>query len=215
MPGQAARGDASGLTALAQTDGVDFVLRITAETKVDSRGLENPDRLAGWNPQESRTVPGAGRNPAGGHAGTSRRPGRTPQCRARAKRPGRLVRGLVRETFRAGEIRDWIKKESNAMGFLSFFSKPPRPLLQLHSGSFSLDRGGGLLATTLPFSFPPALILEIGRCVVDTFRDAQTAQLTLDELVVHYPGLITALVNCVAVFVFLDDPGFLPLNSQN
>lgn len=48
MPSQAVRSDATGLTALAQTDGVEFVLRITAETKVDSRGLENPDRLAIW-----------------------------------------------------------------------------------------------------------------------------------------------------------------------
>ncbi|MBP9900332.1 MAG: hypothetical protein IT579_11680 [Verrucomicrobia subdivision 3 bacterium] len=93
------------------------------------------------------------------------------------------------------------------MGFLSFFSKPPRPLLQLHSGSFSLDRGGRVLATTLPSSFPPALILEIGRCVVDTFRDAQTAQLTLDELVVHYPGLsITARELRGGALVFLTTP---------
>ena len=90
------------------------------------------------------------------------------------------------------------------MGLLSFFSKPARPLLQLHSGSFSLDRGGRVLATTLPSSFPPALILEIGRCVVDTFREAQTAQLTLDELVVNYPGLsITARELRGGALVFL------------
>lgn len=90
------------------------------------------------------------------------------------------------------------------MDFLSFFSKPARPLLQLHSGSFSLDRGGHVLATTLPSSFPPALIQEIGRCVVTTFRDAQTAQLTLAELVVHYPGLsITAREMRGGALVFL------------
>ena len=48
MPGQAGFGDPTGLTALAQTDGVEFVLRITADTRVDSRGLENPERLANW-----------------------------------------------------------------------------------------------------------------------------------------------------------------------
>jgi hypothetical protein len=90
------------------------------------------------------------------------------------------------------------------MGLLSFFSKPARPLLQLHSGSFSLDRGGRILATTLPSSFPPALIAEIGLCVVDTFREAQTAQLPLDELVVHYPGLsITARELRGGALVFL------------
>lgn len=93
------------------------------------------------------------------------------------------------------------------MGLLSFFSKPSRPLLQLHSGSFSLDRGGHVLATTLPSSFPPDLLLEIGRCVVTTFRDAQTAQLTLAELVVHYPGLsITAREMRGGALVFLTTP---------
>jgi len=40
--------DNAGLMALAETDGVEFVLKSTAETHVDSRGLENPERLAGW-----------------------------------------------------------------------------------------------------------------------------------------------------------------------
>lgn len=93
------------------------------------------------------------------------------------------------------------------MGLLSFFAKPARPLLQLHSGSFSLDRGGRVLATTLPSSFPPALIVEIGRSVVDTFRDAQTAQLPLDELIVHYPGLsLTARELRGGALVFLTTP---------
>ena len=93
------------------------------------------------------------------------------------------------------------------MGLLSFFAKPARPLLQLHSGSFSLDRGGRVLATTLPSSFPPDLILAIGRCMVDTFHDAQTAQLTLHELVVHYPGLsITARELRGGALVFLTTP---------
>jgi CheY-like chemotaxis protein len=46
--GQPAQRVSTGLTALAQTDGVEFVLRTTAEEQVDARGLENPDRLAGW-----------------------------------------------------------------------------------------------------------------------------------------------------------------------
>lgn len=93
------------------------------------------------------------------------------------------------------------------MGLLSFFSKPARPLLQLYSGSFSLDRGGRVLATTLPSSFPSALIVEIGRCVADTFREAQTAQLPLDQLVVHYPGLsLTAREMRGGALVFLTTP---------
>lgn len=93
------------------------------------------------------------------------------------------------------------------MGFLTSFFKRAKPLLQLHSGSFSMDRGGRVLATTLPTSFPESLVFEIGRCVVDTFRDAQTAQLPLQELVIHYPGLkITAREMRGGAIVFLSAP---------
>ena len=37
-----------GLMTLAETEGVEFVLRSTAENRLDSRGLENPERLVGW-----------------------------------------------------------------------------------------------------------------------------------------------------------------------
>jgi hypothetical protein len=81
------------------------------------------------------------------------------------------------------------------MGFLKLFSKPavPQALLRLPSGSFTLDRSGRVVVTTLPSSFPAQLVGEIGERVLGTFRDAQTAQLPLEELVVYYPALkITA-----------------------
>jgi hypothetical protein len=81
------------------------------------------------------------------------------------------------------------------MGFLNFFSKPtmPQALLRLPSGSFTLDRSGRVVVTTLPSGFPTELLLEIGDRILSTFRDAQAAQLPLDELVVYYPALkITA-----------------------
>ena len=90
------------------------------------------------------------------------------------------------------------------MGFLTSFFKRAKPLLQLHSGSFSMDRSGNVLATTLPTSFPQSLVQEIGRCVVETFRSSQAAQLPLEELVVHYPGLkITAREMRGGAIVFL------------
>jgi CheY-like chemotaxis protein len=46
--GQPLQNGSSGLTALVQTDGVEFALKMVAETKIDSRGLENPERIAGW-----------------------------------------------------------------------------------------------------------------------------------------------------------------------
>jgi len=93
------------------------------------------------------------------------------------------------------------------MGLLSMFSKPAKPLLQLHSGSFSMDRGGRVLAATLPSSFPRELVEEIGQCIAETFRDAHTIQLPLDELVIHYPGFkITAREMRGGAMVFLSTP---------
>jgi hypothetical protein len=90
------------------------------------------------------------------------------------------------------------------MGLLNLFSRPAKPLLQLHSGSFSMDRSGRVLAGTLPSSFPANLVQEIGKCITDTFRDAHTIQLPLDELVIHYPGLkITAREMRGGAMVFL------------
>ncbi len=49
--GQAQQNGAGGLSELVQTDGVEFALKMVAETRVDSRGLENPERLVGWTHQ--------------------------------------------------------------------------------------------------------------------------------------------------------------------
>ena len=75
------------------------------------------------------------------------------------------------------------------MGFLRFFAKPAPPLVRLPSGSFTVDREGHVLVATLPSSFPKSLVQEIGRHVLETFREAQTAQLPLSELVIHYASL--------------------------
>lgn len=74
------------------------------------------------------------------------------------------------------------------MGFLKLFAKPAPQLLRLPSGSFTVDRGGHILVTTIPSSFPQELLHEIAWQVLETFHDAQTAQLPLSELIVDYPG---------------------------
>ena len=79
------------------------------------------------------------------------------------------------------------------MGMLSLFSKPAPTLLSLPTGSFTLDRHGAMLVSTLPSSFPAELVAEIGREVLATFRDAAAAQLPLSGLIISYPSLnITA-----------------------
>lgn len=48
VPGQPFQTGSSGLTALINTDGVEFAMKLVAETKIDSRGIDNPERIAGW-----------------------------------------------------------------------------------------------------------------------------------------------------------------------
>ena len=49
--GAAGHNGAAGLMALAESEGVEFVLKSNADQRLDSRGLENPERLAGWSRQ--------------------------------------------------------------------------------------------------------------------------------------------------------------------
>jgi hypothetical protein len=84
------------------------------------------------------------------------------------------------------------------MGFLSFIpflsgGGEADHLGRLPSGTFTMDPSGGIVSSTLPQSFPPARIKEIGRCVMHAFANAKKARLPLTEIHVHYSTLkITA-----------------------
>lgn len=79
------------------------------------------------------------------------------------------------------------------MGLLNLFGKSNSQLLLLPRGSFTVDKEGQLLASTLPQSFPSELAEEIALQVLESFRSAQAAQISLREIVVRYANLkITA-----------------------
>jgi len=79
------------------------------------------------------------------------------------------------------------------MGLLSLFFKSPPKLLSLPAGSFTVDREGVVLASTVPSSFPAELCETICREVLEAFQRAGEAQLPLSELTITYPSLrITA-----------------------
>ncbi|MDB6065855.1 MAG: hypothetical protein JWR26_2063 [Pedosphaera sp.] len=61
--------------------------------------------------------------------------------------------------------------------------------MPLPRGSFTVDRDGRLLASTLPQSFPSALAGDIATQVLALFRSAQTAQLPLTEIIIRYSSL--------------------------
>jgi len=72
----------------------------------------------------------------------------------------------------------------------SFFKKrQQRKLGKIPSGTFSLDRDGQIIASTMPQWFPVAEMRDIGARVLAFFRNAQQAQMPLQELNVYYPTL--------------------------
>jgi len=92
------------------------------------------------------------------------------------------------------------------MSFITqFFIKPGKPvLLQVPSGSFTVNRNGQVMSCTLPQTFPAAQIQTIGHHVLAAFRAAEQAQIALTELVVNYPALkLVARETRSTVIVFL------------
>jgi hypothetical protein len=76
------------------------------------------------------------------------------------------------------------------MGLLNFFSKTSRTKLErLPSGSFTLDQDGRVMTSTLPQTFPTTHMREIGKQVLQSFREARKAQMPLAELIIHYATL--------------------------
>jgi hypothetical protein len=82
------------------------------------------------------------------------------------------------------------------MGFLGLFSKAEAPdanVGKLPAGSFTIDRTGRIIASTLPRWFDEKLTHEIGNLVLEMFLKAQSVNLPLREVSIHYAGLkITA-----------------------
>ena len=75
------------------------------------------------------------------------------------------------------------------MGLLDFFGKgPAADPLKLPSGSFSVDRNGHILSSTLPQSFPAEFLHAIAREVLSAFHEAQKSQLAFSELHVRFSG---------------------------
>ena len=76
------------------------------------------------------------------------------------------------------------------MGFLSgLFKSRPTGLVHLPAGSFTLDREGRVMTSTLPQSFPGEHLKEIGDQVLASFRSAKKAQMPLSELTIQYSAL--------------------------
>ena len=92
------------------------------------------------------------------------------------------------------------------MGLLDIFSKPKEaPKIEvLPKGSFTVDRTGKVVASTLPTSFPEDDANEIGKLVLNAFQSAKTVKLSMTALAVNYGAWkITAREQRGGAMIFL------------
>lgn len=75
------------------------------------------------------------------------------------------------------------------MGLLNLFAKPSPALVPLPRGSFTVDREGRILASTLPQAFPIGFVDDIATQVLTAFRSAQAAEAPLTEVIIQYSSL--------------------------
>jgi len=76
------------------------------------------------------------------------------------------------------------------MGFLSRFFKSDRAnLVQLPAGSFTVDKAGKIMTSTLPQAFPVERLREIGDPVLAAFRGAERAQMPMTEIIINYSAI--------------------------
>ena len=79
------------------------------------------------------------------------------------------------------------------MGFLGLFEQTAKAPLKIPTGCFSLDPDGRVVSSTLPSSFPPEVVDEIGTVILSTFQESHRYGLGLMEISIHYASLrITA-----------------------
>jgi hypothetical protein len=79
------------------------------------------------------------------------------------------------------------------MGFLKLFSRSGAAVQKLPSGSFTVDRDGNIVTTTVPSSYPRELLEETARDVLKLFRDSRAAQVSVNEVTLHFASFqITA-----------------------
>jgi hypothetical protein len=79
------------------------------------------------------------------------------------------------------------------MGLLNWFSSSRPAVHKLPAGSFTVDRHGKVMSSTVAADFPVSVLDEIAAEVQSVFHEARTAQMPLTELNMDFTGIkITA-----------------------
>jgi hypothetical protein len=91
------------------------------------------------------------------------------------------------------------------MGILNLFSKAEAPKLErLPSGSFTVDKTGRIVVSTLPQNYPTASAQQIAKAALEVFKSAKEANLLFTEFFVHYGSMkITAREQRGGAIIFL------------
>lgn len=75
------------------------------------------------------------------------------------------------------------------MGLLRLFSSKSEAPTRPPTGSFTVDRDGNVLTSTLPQTLAKGLVREITSVVLQTFKSARQVQLPLYEITVRYSNI--------------------------
>jgi hypothetical protein len=75
------------------------------------------------------------------------------------------------------------------MGILNWFAKSGPAVEKLSAGSFTVDRHGNVMTTTVGSEYPQWLLDDTAREVLSLFRGARAAQMPLTGLDLNFAGL--------------------------
>jgi hypothetical protein len=79
------------------------------------------------------------------------------------------------------------------MGFLRKIFGGLAAVQQLPTGTITVDRSGNIVTSTVSSVYPKPLLRDIGRDILEMFREARAAQMPLAEISLHFGSLrITA-----------------------
>ncbi len=77
--------------------------------------------------------------------------------------------------------------------FRKWFGGAPASIQQLPAGSVTVDRHGSIITSTVSSTYPSAVLLGIGRDVLEIFHEARAAHMPLAEVNLQFGSLrITA-----------------------
>jgi hypothetical protein len=76
------------------------------------------------------------------------------------------------------------------MGLLNLFKSPTRTPSPLPSGSFTVDRTGEIVTSTVLSSFSRDALKQIAAVVLRAFRDAKKAEVVLGEMAIDFDAMV-------------------------